>query len=179
MKTNLLTPEQLLTQSVEGSSEDLHTRVAKLKSTARVLEQSIAAQQAVVQSMENQPDLYSVAIKIVEGLMDSYASVLLQAATLDLQTLLGSELGVASFLMEMASKLRNNMVLQQAQAAAAQQQDAGQLGAPGDQSGLMGEQITDAQYTDPADADGSGTSVAGDSEDETATADKEPEETVH
>lgn len=113
MKSSLITPSDLLTSS---NDDDLRTHVLKLQAAARVLEQSIKAQRDVANSVENQPDLYAVAVRVVEGLMDSYAQTVLQSALLDLQSLLGGELQVAMFLTQMANQIRVNAA-QQAQAA--------------------------------------------------------------
>ena len=153
MPNKLITPSDLLVTD-EGSQEDLRTRVNKLQSAARVLEQSIRAQQQVAASVENQPELYPVAIRVVEGLMDSHGQTLLQAALLDLQSLLGNELQVAMFLSQMAVKIRQEA------------QNQRQL-------------IEQAQATAQTPDETTGTSVAKDEENAEATTADESDERVH
>lgn len=168
MKNQLVTPDQLLSREA-NSQEDLQTQVAKLKSAMQVLEQSIAAQRQVAQSVEDKPDLYPVAIRVIEGLTESYGELALHAGLLDLQSLLGTELQVAIFLNTMAQQIRQNNQNQIARAEAMQQQQ---------QADNLGDGAVDAQYT-PAQPD-AGTSVASEeNSDEENQPAKEPEESVH
>lgn len=110
MKNNLLTPADLLVAS--DGQDALPTQVAKLLAAAQVLQQSIVAQQVVVNQFENQPELYAMAVKVVEGLVSAYGSTLLQASLLDLQIVLGSELAVARYLSQTTAQIKQQATQQ-------------------------------------------------------------------
>jgi len=102
MKSNLLTPDDLN----QREQNDPREMLSRMQSTYLVLEQSIAAQAEVARRLENQPDQYAVAVKVVEGLQDSYAETRMNAAVLDLEILLNGKLQVAGFLERMAQQIR-------------------------------------------------------------------------